>query len=374
MDNNIEQNIKSLMVGADNTRHVARPLAPYLMSASDLIKADIPPKEFLVSTFMPKASFGMVFAPRGLGKSWFAMGLARAIAVGHDTFLGWKIHQQGDVLFIDGEMSIVDLRERAQSLLGRKGSSSLHIMPSENLFRDGCPICLDVPQEHQAIFDLLESMKVKGIRPKLIVFDNLSTLRRGVNENDNSETQALLDFLVKLRHMGYAVLLVHHTNKAGEQRGASILEVPMDYIIKLNHPSKAESAFKKGASFMVEFTKVRNRAPLNRDFICDLVETENGELEFAIDTEATEVSNELILLRMIAQCDGNPTVRYFASKLGWSTGKVSKNLKVLREEEGAILKECYTLTKRGEFLLHETYPSGFPEPQGYREYNDNSPF
>ena len=77
---------------------------------------------------------------------------------------------------------------------------------------------------------------------------------------------------------------------------------------------------------------------------------------------------------MIAQCDRNPTVRYFASKLGWSTGKVSKNLKVLREEEGAILKECYTLTKRGEFLLHETYPSGFPEPQGYREYNDNLPF
>jgi hypothetical protein len=44
---------------------------------------------------------------------------------------------------------------------------------------------------------------------------------------------------------------------------------------------------------MVEFTKVRNRAPLNRDFICDLVEAENGELEFAIDTEATEVSNKL---------------------------------------------------------------------------------
>ena len=374
MDNKVEQSIKSLMAGANNPPQVVRRLEPYLMSASDLIKADIPPKEFLVSTFMPKASFGMVFAPRGLGKSWFAMGLARAIAVGHDTFLGWKIHQQGDVLFVDGEMSIVDLRERAQSLLGDRGCSSLHIMPSENLFRDGCPICLDVPQEHQAIFDLLDSMRTKGIAPKLIVLDNLSTLRRGVNENDNSETQALLDFLVKLRHMGYAVLLVHHTNKSGEQRGASILEVPMDFIIKLNHPPKAESAFKKGASFTVEFTKVRNRAPLNRDFICDLVEAESGELEFSIDTEATEVSNELILLRMIMQCDRNPTVRYIASKLGWSTGKVSKNLKVLREEERAIMKECYTVTQRGEFLLHETYPGGFPEPEGYREYNDNMPF
>lgn len=374
MADNIEKDIKLSMLGAQNALQPIRHLEPYLMSATDLINADIPPKEFLVSTFMPKASFGMVFAPRGIGKSWFAMGLARAIAMGHDTFMGWKIHQQGDVLFIDGEMSIVDLRERAQNLLGDKGSGSLHIMPSENLFRDGCPICLDIPQEHQAIFELLKNMSAKGIRPKLIVMDNLSTLRRGVNENDNSETYALLDFLVKLRHMGYAVLLVHHTNKAGEQRGASILEVPMDYIIKLNYTSKAESAFKKGASFAVEFTKVRNRAPQNRDFICDLVETEAGELEFVIDTEATEVSNELILLRMIAQCDTKASVRYFAHKLGWSVGKISKNLKALREVEGALMKEGYVLTKRGQILLYETYPSVFPEPKEYREYRDNLPF
>ena len=54
---------------------------------------------------------------------------------------------------------------------------------------------------------------------------------------------------------------------------------------------------------------------------------------------------------MIVQCDRNPTVRYFASKLGWSTGKVSTNLKVLQGEEGAILKECYTADQTGRALI-----------------------
>lgn len=373
MADNIEQMLKTMTAEAQSTRAPIRNLEPYLMSALDLVKADIPEKKFLVSTFMPVASFGMVFAPRGIGKSWFAMGLAKAVATGQETFLGWKIHEQGDILFIDGEMSIVDLKERAQNLLGKQGSASFHIMPSENLYRDGCPICLDIPQEHEAILNLLKAMKDKGINPKLIILDNLSTLRRGVNENDNSETQALLDFLIKLRHMGYAVIIVHHTNKAGEQRGASIIEVPMDYIIKLSPPSKADLAFKNGASFTVEFTKVRNRAPKNSDFTCDLVETETGELDFVVDTEATEVFSEHVLLRALTQCGGKPTVRSIAHKLGWSIGKISKNLKELREW-GAISEKHYAITTRGFCMLHEIYPQIFKEPEGYKQYQAEIPF
>ena len=38
-------------------------------------------------------------------------------------------------------------------------------------------------------------MKSKDMNPKFFILDNLSTLRRGVNENDNSEANMLLDFL-----------------------------------------------------------------------------------------------------------------------------------------------------------------------------------
>ena len=373
MANNIEDVIKSAMGGAQNAPQPPRSLVPYLMTASEILRADIPPKRFLVSSFMPTSSFGMVFAPRGLGKSWFAMGLAKAIATKAETFLGWQVHEAGDVLFVDGEMSLVDLKERTQLLFGMQGSNKFHIMPSEQLYQNGYPICLDMPQEHEAILQLLEHMVEVGKRPKLIVLDNLSTLRRGVNENDNSETEHLLSFLIKLRHLGYAVLVVHHTNKAGEQRGASIIEVPMDYIVKLSHPAKGEATFNTGACFNVQFTKVRNKEPKNRDFICELIEQEDGTLEFAINTSNSEVPHEVVLLRAVVECDTKPTVRLFANRLGLSNGKIDKLLKMLRED-GAIGSKDYLLTARGSCMLHEWFAQHYPEPVSYKAYQAEIPF
>ena len=369
----IEATIKGLMGGAHIAPQPPRSLVPFLITANEILRTDIPEKRFLVSSFMPSASFGMVYAPRGIGKSWFGMGLGKAIANGLDTFLGWQIHEMGDVLFVDGEMSLVDLKERTKLLFGSKGSSKFHLMPSEQLYQNGTPICLDMPQEHESILQLLEHMEREGKRPKLIVLDNLSTLRRGVNENDNSETEKLLSFMVKLRHMGYAVLAVHHTNKAGEQRGASILEVPMDYIIKLSHPDKRDAAFKQGACFNVEFTKVRNRAPKNRDFMCELIEKTDDCLDFVINTSMTEVPHEYALLRAIAECDVKPSNRILCNRLGFSSGKISKLMGKLKSQ-GAFIGDSYILTDRGKCMLHEWFPQSYPEPTSYTAYQNEIPF
>ena len=369
----IEKTIKEIMGGAQNAPPPPRNLVPYLMTANELLRADIPEKRFLVSSFMPTSSFGMVYAPRGIGKSWFGMGLAKSVAMGSDTFLGWQIHEVGDVLFVDGEMSLVDLKERTKLLFGTSGSSKFHLMPSEQLYQHGTPICLDMPQEHEAIFQLLNYMQRENKRPKLIVLDNLSTLRRGVNENDNSETEKLLSFMVKLRHMGYAVLAIHHTNKAGDQRGASILEVPMDYIIKLSHPDKSDAAFKQGACFNVEFTKVRNKAPKIRDFMVELTETADGSLDFAINTSLTEVPHEYALLRAIAECDVKPSVRILSKRLGFSAGKISKLMGKLKSY-GVFIGESYILTDRGKCMLHEWFPQSYPEPDSFTAYQNEIPF
>ena len=58
---------------------------------------------------MPEDSFGMIYAPRGVGKSWLCMAMAVAIAEGRKTFLGWPINSQQNVLYIDREMAKVDL-------------------------------------------------------------------------------------------------------------------------------------------------------------------------------------------------------------------------------------------------------------------------
>lgn len=63
---------------------------------------------------------------------------------------------------------------------------------------------------------------------EMIIFDNLSSLRSGVDENDNSALDAFLQWLLALRHKGYAILLIHHAGKGGDQRGASRLEDFLD--------------------------------------------------------------------------------------------------------------------------------------------------
>jgi RecA-family ATPase len=60
----------------------------------------------------------MVYADTGVGKSMFALSAALAVAGGGE-FLGWKPEEKPDgsgwrVLYVDGEMHVTDIQERAQ--------------------------------------------------------------------------------------------------------------------------------------------------------------------------------------------------------------------------------------------------------------------
>jgi len=59
MDENIEKAIRAVMPNPQPASE-PRQLAPYLLSANELLKADISPKKFLLSTFVPMAGLGML--------------------------------------------------------------------------------------------------------------------------------------------------------------------------------------------------------------------------------------------------------------------------------------------------------------------------
>ena len=67
---------------AANPQQPYRSLIPFILTQEELSRQDIPPRAFLLSEWMPKDSFGMVYAPRGVGKSWFCMALAVAVSEG----------------------------------------------------------------------------------------------------------------------------------------------------------------------------------------------------------------------------------------------------------------------------------------------------
>ena len=352
-----------------------RDLSKYVVSFNDLAEMNIPVREFLLGEWMPKDSFGMVYAERGHGKSWFCMAMSVAIAQGSKQFLGWSLSAKHGVLYVDGEMALAEIKERFESLATR-ALDSLYLLPSETLYRDGVPICLDEITEQHAIDKLLQELEVKGQRPQVIVLDNLSTLRRGINENDNSEAQALLDWLISLRHRGYTVIIVHHAGKSGQQRGASIIEVPMDFIIHLKEPDEKKKKFVIPGEqrFEFRFTKLRGKRPRpDHGTIILRHDVETGT-EFLCEEEDEYLEPRYAILKYLKE-NGHTPQRKISTDLQMGLGTVNKEIQTLRAE-GVLqpVKSSNVPNKEGEYLLHQLWPKKFPMPEGYDVQNDEIPF
>ena len=69
-----------------------RPLIEHLICGPDLEKAQFPVREALISPWLTTASLSMVYAPTGVGKTWFVMEQIRAMTKG-TPFLGWAVNR-----------------------------------------------------------------------------------------------------------------------------------------------------------------------------------------------------------------------------------------------------------------------------------------
>src|SRR4051812_16131203 len=79
--------------------------------ATELMNARPPPPADLLSPLLAADTSALVYGPAGVGKSFFALGLAWAAASG-GSFLGWQAPRPHRVVYVDGEMGAADLRER----------------------------------------------------------------------------------------------------------------------------------------------------------------------------------------------------------------------------------------------------------------------
>jgi len=199
----------------------------------------------------------MVFAPTGVGKSWFAMGVAAAVA-GGGNFGHWSAPEPRNVLYIDGEMDLSDLKGRFQAIVeAADGVDKISLLSNLKLFaRHDQPENSRFPdfgseEESERIIKL-----VRSNRPDLVVLDNLSTLAT-VDDNNASEAwDPFLRLLQRIRAAGAAVFVVHHSNKGGETyHGSSKIPVMFDALVRLRPDPRP--LVRTGAAFMLDFTKTR---------------------------------------------------------------------------------------------------------------------
>lgn len=228
--------------------HAGEPL-PDPVEAAELIEflaLKIPPREMMLAPVIPTQGLTMLYAPRGIGKTFVALGIGLAVARGAKLF-EWSAPAPREVLFVDGEMPAATMQERLRSMVSAGSPEpGFFKIVSADLRRDGLPDLAS--EEGQAAIDALAH------EGSLLILDNLSSLVRG-KENDADAWQAVQDWLLRLRRRRVSVLLVHHAGKSGEQRGTSRREDVLDTIISLRRP--ADYLPSQGARFEVHIEKAR---------------------------------------------------------------------------------------------------------------------
>jgi putative DNA primase/helicase len=216
----------------------------------DFLEIEVPRREMLLSPILPERSLVMLYAPRGLGKSWVALSIGLAVAAGQ-SLLRWNAPQPKKVLYVDGEMPIVSLQERLKAIsigIGGNIPSDEFRMLAADQTEGG--INLSNEERQRALEPLLDGVD-------LLILDNLSTLCANVSESASDSWVSIQTWLLGLRRRGIAVLLVHHAGTNGRQRGTSRREDALDTVIALRRSD--DYSPEEGARFEIHFEKLRNR-------------------------------------------------------------------------------------------------------------------
>ncbi len=286
-----------------------------VIELSDFLALELPPRDNILAPWLPSQGLAMIYAGRGIGKTFLALAVAFAIACG-GKFLRWSAPRPRGVLYLDGEMPAAVLQARAASMVAANELEPL--APFRFITPDLQPsgmIDLSKPDDQEALTPYL-----RGI--DLIIVDNISTLCRTGTENEAEGWISVQEWALRLRSEGKSVLFIHHAGKGGNQRGTSKREDVLDTVIALRRPAKYDP--EDGAVFEVHFEK--SRGFYGEDavpFEARLMTDEHGRQTWATRSLDDSTFDKVVDLAR----DENLNATEIAKELGVHKSTVSRHLK-----------------------------------------------
>ena len=233
---------------AASHQQTASPARIHPVGIHEFLALEFPPRNNLLSPWLPSQGLVMVYALRGIGKTHFALGVAYTVACG-GHFLGWQASEPAGVLYLDGEMPAVVMQERISAIAvsNKLEPKAPFNLLTPDLQPEGMPR-IDTTEGQAEI----ESILTPAIN--LIIVDNISTLTRA-KENEADGWTPVQEWALRQRAAGRSVMFVHHAGKGGQQRGTSRREDVLDTVIALRRPVDYHSD--QGAVFEIHFEKAR---------------------------------------------------------------------------------------------------------------------
>lgn len=292
-----------------------------VLDIGDFLSMELPTREVLLEPWLPAQGLVMVHAMRGVGKTFFALHAACAIASGTE-FLGWKAAKAHGVAYLDGEMPATVLQERLSRIIASGAPEP--VAPFRILTPDLQPktrpaFNLTSSEDQDAIENYLDGVS-------LIVVDNISTLCRGGRENEAEAWIPMQEWALRQRASGKSVLFIHHAGKDGHQRGTSKKEDVLDTVIALRRPKDYDP--KQGARFEIHFEKARGffgeaSAPFEAMLTADMDGNESWTCKTLEDS---------LLEQVIAMHKDGLTQTEIAEEVGRHKSNVSRMLARARTE------------------------------------------
>jgi hypothetical protein len=298
-------------------------LGTSVLSEAEFDNLSIAERPALLGDWFKAGDTGFIYGKRGLGKSWLALKMARALADGGNCG-PWSASRPCRVLYVDGEMSADDLRSRSRVLREKQGE--LMFLSHQVVFdRTRKALCLSEPGQQAELTVLCESKNID-----VVILDNIACLFRRIEENSADDWRDQIEnWLLDLRRRGIAVVIVAHAGRnTATMRGTSKREDAAFWILRLDEVSGTDG--QDGAKFVTRFVKNRNAskdpATLEWNFRPD------GKRVLVIYRAA----DNLVLFRQWVE-DGLETCGEIADEMGLSKGQVSKLAK--KAEKAGWLKK-----------------------------------
>ncbi len=289
------------------------------LTYKQIIESTPPPREYALFPCIPTQGIVFVYAATGVGKTLFTLNIAYAMASGGD-FLKYKAPKARKVLYVDGEMSYVEVHSRFMNIIEQQGA--IDSLYQDNFFLltpDKC--ILKIPKictpEGQEFFN----KKIKELEVEILVLDNLSTLS-AIDENNSEQWKFIQDWLTKLRAEGITTIVVHHAGKEKKgYRGTSRMLDCADTAISLQDVSQneSESEVTNTKRFKIEYQK--NRGFCGQDAISFEVMLDSKGWTY----ESLEKSNTRRIIEMHVDLKMKPAD--IALEIGCSRQNVYKLLK-----------------------------------------------
>jgi len=237
------------------------------ISEKKLYKKKIRKPRNIIRPWLTAPSLTQIYAKEGVGKTMIAYILAIAMTRENyreiKLFGGWEVKMPVGCLIVDGEMDEGLIRDRLKKLAGPCGKSGkktpLSIFSASAFLKDHekeQPPNLGSKIWRSSIMEYTKN----NPEYQVIILDNLYSLIKGIDLSDNTEWQAINEWLLELRHNGVSVIMLHHAGKSGDQLGASSRNFNLNNTIYLKTP-KGHMIEKDGAVFEVHFEKGRDIKP-----------------------------------------------------------------------------------------------------------------